>query len=416
MSNNESAPGALQPLQLTRDDGLGHLSASQLKTADECPRKWYWQKIIGVRVPETGAMTLGKAIHSELEGWARGSDAPLSPLAAAGLVHLPPRSEALLAESPLEQPSLTLRGIPFLGYIDLAAPPGAWRDVPAIVDHKTTSDFRWAKTPDALSTDPQAVAYARWAAMRYYGAGLAEGAIDAHPATDTGDRTVDVRFVYYRTRGAIATKPVDVTFKVRDLAPQWERFGKTVDAMKRYAEVPETEARAVPANLSACDMFGGCPHRARCGAIARPTARPGTGISLSAALGLSPAPAAPVVSVSNLVRKDDEGMAKGKLSAVVPAVERREGFTLYVDAMPVTGEPAADLAPVLAEVAAGVANAANAPDVLCIEFGKWKGPFRAELIARELSGAWVVRSTGELGAVAAEALRPYAATVVQGLR
>ena len=324
---------------------------------------------------------------------------------------MPPRSPALLAETPLEQPALELSGVPFVGYVDLAAPPGAWRDAPVIVDHKTTSDFRWCKTPETLRADPQAVAYARWAAMRYY------GHVDGAPRIEDANRPVDVRFVYYRTRGAVAVRAVDITFAVRELAAPWAGFAADVSLMRGYEALGADAAAAaqVPANLSACDSFGGCPHRARCEAL-RPARPANGGLSLSAALGLAPAAPAPVVvPVANLTARKDQATMP-KLSDRIEAPAPRAEFSLFVDALPVTGAPAMDLAPVLAEVAADVAANAGAVDVLAIEFGKWKGPFRAALIARGLTGAWHVRSASDLGAVAVEALRPYAGTVVQGLR
>jgi RecB family exonuclease len=38
---------------------LEHVSASQIKTFKDCPRKWYYQKILGIPTPSTASTDLG---------------------------------------------------------------------------------------------------------------------------------------------------------------------------------------------------------------------------------------------------------------------------------------------------------------------------------------------------------------------
>ena len=44
-----------------------HLSVTQLKMYLRCPLQYKYRYIHGLRIPPTGAITLGKSIHSALE-------------------------------------------------------------------------------------------------------------------------------------------------------------------------------------------------------------------------------------------------------------------------------------------------------------------------------------------------------------
>lgn len=414
---------------------FAHVSASQLKSHRECARKWFYQKVLRVSVPETLAMGLGKVVHSELESWVKTGAELVHPLARLAPEHLPERS-ALVAETPLEAPTMTLEGIPFLGYVDALAERTDTANA-LVVDYKTTSDFRWMKTPAELAADPQPIAYARWAMMRADGYRLPLGSADPEPAPDA--RPVDVRFIYLRTRGAPAVRRSEVTLAPADLDAPWAEFAERVRSMKSLA-VADITPREVPGTYTSCDAYGGCPHKRECDKIGRPSGlsalfsgQRAIGASLSeafdTALGAVPA----LLPASSLTRKEPVSMAKApstpnvttlpkSLSAAMGASGSIEGFTLYVDSFPRRGSDilALDLAPVLAGIAARVASEFGAPDILAVEFGKWKGPFRAEVIAwarTDAKGAsFYLRSAGDLSAVALEALAPFAETIVTGTR
>lgn len=410
---------------------FAHVSASQLKSHRECARKWFYQKVLRVSVPETLAMGLGKVVHSELEDWVKTGAELTHPLARLAPEHLPER-ETLVAETPLEWPSMTLEGIPFLGYVDALAERTDTANT-LVVDYKTTSDFRWMKSPAELAADPQPIAYARWAMMRADGYRLPLGSADPEPSPDA--RPVDVRFIYLRTRGAPASRRSEVTLALADLDAPWAEFAERVRSMKVLATADIT-AKDVPGTYTSCEAYGGCPHKRECDKLGRPSGfaalfsgSRAIGASLSEALGPIPA----LLPASSLTRKEPGSMAKfpstpstshlpKSLSSAMGASGTIEGFTLYVDAFPRRGSDiiALDLAPVLAGIAARVASEFGAPDILAVEFGKWKGPFRAECIAwarTDAKGAsFYLRSAGDLSAVALEALAPFAETIVTGTR
>lgn len=99
-------------------------------------------------------------------------------------------------------------------------------------------------------------------------------------------------------------------------------------------------------------------------------------------------------------------------------------FTLYLDALPVRGQHAEDLAPLISGWCSALCERYEAADVRCapadspLGFGKWKGALAG--MAKELgpkSGAWflVGLKESELKAVVAEALESRAAVVVRGV-
>lgn len=425
---------------------LQHVSASQIKTFRECNRKWFKQKIKQISVPETRAMTIGKDVHSALETWANTGLEPdlstrIGAIAHSGLKHLPEWGNDLGAEvniaDPAQGPLLRCSGVPWVGYIDLVAPPrhdperGALHVAPPIViDHKTTKDLRYVKSEDTLRGDPQVVSYARWAAEKYWGT-------DWTNVRGTAERIVNVRFVYYLTqfpRGSSAqtykgekSARVDFHLSVDQMVDPWRGFERDVSEMldlARRAERGEIDDADVQPNWSSCDAWGGCPHRESCNKLNMESlsklrsSKEGTELRAPRSLSdllTDPSPVAPheVAQSGVLVTRD-----------IAHVIIEQPGFDLYVDAVPVRGEvPATILEAYLAAITAQIVADWNdahpnstVQDVLEIEYGKWKGPLRALVTKNPPNGAVLARSFGELTQVALEALRPMARSVWQGVR
>ena len=79
------------------------LSASQIETFSNCPRKWAWRYLEGVEDEPNKSAELGRAIHAELEKYLRGESIDFTSetgyIAASGLEHLPkPGTPGLLIE------------------------------------------------------------------------------------------------------------------------------------------------------------------------------------------------------------------------------------------------------------------------------------------------------------------------------
>ena len=219
-----------------------NVSASQIATFRSCPTKWWWEKIRGIRTPETPARTKGKRLHKEWERYLVEGIVPQDPIAVSSLEHLPPPGSVSreLVETRIDQTEGL--PVPLIGYIDLIEAPTSGRR--RVTDHKTTSDFKWCRAPEELATDPQALVYCAEYLRRYPGGPVA------------------FRHVYARTKGRPESDVREVS-----LTPEWvdEHYRtsivKTAHEMATYATA---NVRDVPYKTTACDRYGGCPHRGLC--------------------------------------------------------------------------------------------------------------------------------------------------------
>ena len=82
-------------------EAWNHVSASQIKTYRRCSRKWWFEKIAGHRSPTSAAAELGRQLHAQLENYLLTGELPESPIARAGLKHLPSQGEKILVEESL---------------------------------------------------------------------------------------------------------------------------------------------------------------------------------------------------------------------------------------------------------------------------------------------------------------------------
>ena len=217
----------------------GHASASQIKTFRRCSRKWWFEKIAGYRSPTSAAAELGKKIHSQLENYLLTGEQPESPIALAGLHHLPAPGSDVLVEHELKYTEGL--AVPLIGFIDLIELENR-----RVTYHKTTSDFKWAKTEYELLSDPQAIIYTKVAKDLFF----------------EGDEEIEFRHVYYRTRGSSASMTSSAIFKIPFLEEKFQEIREVVDEMSgcSVAEKPID----VGFNAEACTDYGGCPFRGEC--------------------------------------------------------------------------------------------------------------------------------------------------------
>lgn len=268
---------ALAPPPPLPEPGKRLLSPSQIDIFRDCPRKWAFRYIAG-NVPEPFASAkLGTRIHSIAEdylikginpapfetmdvGWQSGPAHP-GQIFLAGLSYLP-KPGACNVERYFRWQSPG--GHYFRGYKDLeywelpdgsTAPPfdasGSPVSLPGarlvVSDHKSTSSFQWAKTPDDLRKDSQAMIYA------------AEGC-EVFNLTE-----IELRWIYYRTRGNPEAREVRLTV-LKD-----EAFGFVTNQLDPLAEACNAlhsegprDPNDIPANPGSCDKYGGCPYRDQC--------------------------------------------------------------------------------------------------------------------------------------------------------
>jgi CRISPR/Cas system-associated exonuclease Cas4 (RecB family) len=224
------------------------LSASQVQTFSDCPRKWAWRYVAGVEEPPSPAAELGRAVHAELEKYLRGGDIDFTTevgyIAVAGIEHLPkPGTVGLRIEEEFhfEGPS----GHSYLGYKDLEVPGVVHlAQLGVVYDHKTTSDLKWQKTEDDLKRDIQATLYA----VDYF---------RNHP----DESEVELRWVYYQTKN---TKKSAITRLRVHQTDAWNRFLEIEQIAETMSTAAEKQPLDLPPNINHCSAYGGCPHQGRC--------------------------------------------------------------------------------------------------------------------------------------------------------
>jgi hypothetical protein len=232
------------------------LSASQIGTFLDCPRKWAWRYLAGIKEPDRTATVLGSAVHKVLEDYLLRGDLPThypltiegknyvpGAIAAAGLDFLPTPGEALV-ESEIRFETLNAS---WVGYVD-ALLTG---EDPVIFDHKTTSDFKWSKTPTDLFHDTQANLYAFW--FLHHGPGSSPKAED-----------VSCQWTYFKTRGTPTAKAVAAVLTRQSTAEKMAELDSVAGEIAALARAPKHPLK-VHHHPSACEKFGGCFYRSRCG-------------------------------------------------------------------------------------------------------------------------------------------------------
>ena len=224
------------------------ISASQYKTAFDletgCLRKWAFYKIDGIVSESTAPQMLGTNVHTDAENYLRDGTVPdlktkHGRIFASGMHLLPPRASVTGVEQEFK-----LRfnsDLTYYGLIDFMGDD-------FVGDHKTTSNLRYMLKPDELERDPQGVIYGmHLATTRKMG------------LTDK----LNLKWVYYLTRGAPEARSLDVTTTriqlERTYFPMSENATKLVQ-LRRTAE----RALDVEPNYKACGAYGGCPHISKC--------------------------------------------------------------------------------------------------------------------------------------------------------
>lgn len=242
------------------DGVIQYVSVSQIQTFDidtfgGCPRKWWYDKIAGVPQPTTKAQAIGSEVHKQIENYLLTGEDTLGPIARAGKHFLPTPKIHLLVEHEFTPTSLDVSGIPLKGFIDVVNESGRYKDnegktyyedIVEVIDHKTTSDFKYSKSASDLRKSIQMVGYAEFVRRRDV----------------TGVSRVRVSHNNFLTRGAPAARKVTTTIEVPEILSKWESVAQTVNAMKVVAKAQRVED--VDANYEACSAYRGCPYLSIC--------------------------------------------------------------------------------------------------------------------------------------------------------
>lgn len=233
------------------------VSASQINTWIDCARKWGFEKVEGIR-SSSPAAELGKQVHDILEAAQNGIaiDQTTKPglIASAHAKEMPAGAltefdiEVWLRDRVLDLsnpafPKTIDGGCVLVGRVDRL-----WHDGSTVVidDHKTTSDFKWAKTEDELRRDPQFLSYATWVIQKF------------------GVDRVRGRWLYYHTRQPPRGKIVEVIATSDEILENFVKYvllhGLAIEQTRRSFN----NIKHLPINQAACGNYGGCKHAAYC--------------------------------------------------------------------------------------------------------------------------------------------------------
>ncbi len=272
-------------------------SASQVSNFEECPRKWFFDKIEKRPRVEKLATYFGSIFHEFREEYFHTGKQPdekaipqekvqkvaadiqrlqldkgnalktahetlkdAAKLAKLGLVHLP-MPQMFVNKGDIERkltPKTSVGQV--VGYIDFFLPDqgavGYWprevqwhptNGVPLVGDHKSTAGKKYIKTIEDLAyKDPQPALYGK-AALDW-----------------TGSNVVDFLWHYNVKKGKKEAVPVRFRLPKDHIE---DRFGKTEETARKMLSIFDsggTKAQDVEPNPSACDNYGGCPHREYC--------------------------------------------------------------------------------------------------------------------------------------------------------
>ena len=224
-------------------------SASQITSFRTCPRKWFNKSILKIEEPSTPAQAFGSAVHKSIENFLKEKSYPTDERLKLFVETAAP---FLLTENYESEKYIELKtfldGPLSRGYIDLL--------YSGILDYKTTSDFRYCKTPEELTNDVQMASYAKWFLDTY------------------GEKSVEVSHLYLLTKNK---KPkarlvsATITREQADLV--WEKTLKTVKEMSDVVkelydpnDPKKDRTEEITPNTNSCDLYPpkGCFFRSKC--------------------------------------------------------------------------------------------------------------------------------------------------------
>jgi len=218
-------------------------SVSQINTFKRCEHKWWREKGIHgpkVRSPGSPSTRLGSKVHHHLENFLEEGTIPpddkAGRIAKSGLKHLPDPEDIKVEESillPITENANMLCRIDMMG-----------TSSPYIGDHKTTKNFKWAKTVQEIEHDTQLLAYA-YAAYK-----------------ETRPEKVKLEFIYYLTSGMPVSMSISDEVDWETIENKWKELEViTTDMAEKIVDPTGENCKG---NTSACNDYGGCFHAKEC--------------------------------------------------------------------------------------------------------------------------------------------------------
>jgi len=330
-----------------------HVSASQITTFRDCPRKWYLNKIVGLQSPSTGATELGSQVHAALEAYLRGesdvigTEDEIGEIARSGAEHLPQRGEHLEIELSLEE-HMPLHDAPVLvkGFVDLID-----HSTEEIIDHKTSSNKRYTKSQRELKINVQLMMYAEAYFQRF------------------PDREkVTLTHLYYGTKTRW-NKRVSVTVTREHVRAQWEMIKSTINEMIEASCADD--AASVHAEYDSCSKYGGCPFKGACFNAHKHTPK-----------GSQPTqPTEETRNMSDMTRQERLALLQGT-DAPAPAPKKKAAKILYIGCLPLKGSSSFPVSATqaLAPAIKDICDSFGVPHLGVVDYGKGWAALAATLV------------------------------------
>ena len=243
------------------------ISASQIKTFQRCPRLWGYGKLEGMR-SSSPATRFGNLLHGMVEAYLKEGKFTGPSVDEARKLHEgheePNINKALMLIANAVDSGLLPGGhinkdiegkvegavwdddedVRYLGFLDLVVLDDGGVPV-ELIDHKTTSAWKWAQTAETLQFDPQISLYA------------------LHIMREHNLDKLKCSHIQYLTKGKATTAKVS-TFITRagaeEVLESWREPAKKIKAIYDRGLTLEQ----LPCRLSGCRMYGGCPHSDIC--------------------------------------------------------------------------------------------------------------------------------------------------------
>ena len=346
-----------------------HVSASQISAFRECPRKWYFDKIVKLPRTSTSATELGSRVHAVLEAYLRGevesidTSDEVGQIAASGLEYLPSIATSVLeVELSLEDDMpLDDAPVPVKGFVDLI-------DVQRgeIIDHKTSSNKRYTKTQKELRENVQLMMYAAAYFRRF-----------------PQESHVTLTHIYYGTRTRWSKK-VSVKVSREHVETQWTAIKETITQMIEVSRADH--AGDAPTCYDACDNYGGCPYRGQC--FRAPSYLPHTDTENT--------PTQPTQETTNMstMSREERLRALGGTPTQTPTqpqpqpqsynAQRPAARVLYIGCFPLKGaqNPPLNAVDALAPIVEELCRSFNVPHLGVVDYGKGWSALAATLADR----------------------------------
>lgn len=246
-----------------QDGKLISTSASRIKDYRECPRKWYYDQVVGIPRVQSKAQADGESYHLQVEKYLlEGKPPDFESIRHAIQLGMVPRYDpnaGYLIEEPRNfNMGLSISGVGVKGKIDYQAPFEATRDqFFKILDWKFVSSFRYVPTEDELARDVQCLLYLKYGFEQHKDA---EQGVFGH---------------VYMTKGKTGARDIYTEPLTREYVDSTiqDVIEPVVEKMKLTVLAPSPED--VEPNKAACYKYGGCPHK-ESGLCSAPKSKPTT--------------------------------------------------------------------------------------------------------------------------------------------